>query len=746
MTNRTIHFFRVSLYAAICLATIGLWLGEDDPLPYPWIVALCVVAAYAFTDMWGLVTIPARLHVWLAIPVIAFFLREEYANYKISPVLPLGHLILLCQIILLFHAKTPRIYWLLLLTCFLQMLIAALHNNRLGFGIVMGTFLALIVWTMTQFLLLREAERHAGLISAKPTAPKLQRSVMGSAGSSLVIFIGAMLLFLVIPRRSQTAWTQGAQRAGQYLSGFDERIRLGQLGTILESDEEVMTIRLFDEKGQPYRPRDEPYWRGIALTYYEGGRWERRYDVDAVQLDWNVAPPHYVRQEIRLQGIHRDVLFGMWPAYRGHTRSGEVIGKIARDGSLIRPDSLPSGPLIYTVESVPNAPVYFRDELLARAEFGGRIDDLTQVPPDIANKLRDYAAQQISLSSQRPEEICESVLQHLQDTNIFDYSLRMSRTNPAVDPVLDFLINRKEGHCEYFASACALLLRAHNVPARVVNGFKGGDWNELFGPSLVVRQKHAHSWVEALVPGTNPNDPVWIMLDPTPGVGRQRVVSMVHPQTTFVRQVTDISRQIWSNYVLNFNSGEQEAAVYGPARRFLVEKGTELAARVRRAWLARPRGFNWRAAVASSLLMVTILFLLRWAARLLMASQWIRVEGNRSALVGRFGGFVDRLRTLLARWAAPRIPRRPRIAFYEELLRELKRGGFEKQSTWTAQQFAQHAETELEKNPQRMPAARIPIELVDRYYRVRFGDGSLSAAETDEVTRMLETLRTSMRR
>ena len=74
----------------------------------------------------------------------------------------------------------------------------------------------------------------------------------------------------------------------------------------------------------------------------------------------------------------------------------------------------------------------------------------------------------------------------------------MDVVDPKLDPVEDFLVNRKEGHCEYFASALALLLRSIDIPARMVNGFKGGDWNEL-AQVMNVRQKHAHSWVEAYI-------------------------------------------------------------------------------------------------------------------------------------------------------------------------------------------------------------------------------------------------------
>ena len=68
---------------------------------------------------------------------------------------------------------------------------------------------------------------------------------------------------------------------------------------------------------------------------------------------------------------------------------------------------------------------------------------------------------------------------YLRDSGEFGYTLEMNVVDPSLDPVEDFLVNRKEGHCEYFASALALLLRSIDIPARMVNGFKGGDWNEL---------------------------------------------------------------------------------------------------------------------------------------------------------------------------------------------------------------------------------------------------------------------------
>src|SRR5207247_2605025 len=77
------------------------------------------------------------------------------------------------------------------------------------------------------------------------------------------------------------------------------------------------------------------------------------------------------------------------------------------------------------------------------------------------------------------------------------------------DPVSAFLFEKKRGHCEYFATSMALLLRSAGIPSRLVNGFLEGEYNEL-GDFYVVRQSDAHSWVEVYFDGS------WVLFDPSP--------------------------------------------------------------------------------------------------------------------------------------------------------------------------------------------------------------------------------------
>ena len=91
----------------------------------------------------------------------------------------------------------------------------------------------------------------------------------------------------------------------------------------------------------------------------------------------------------------------------------------------------------------------------------------------------------------------------------FGYTLELPQT-AVKDPIANFLFERKQGHCEYFASSMAVMLRSLGIPARVVNGFRSDEFNDLTG-NYVVRAKNAHSWVEAYFPNYG-----WQTFDPTP--------------------------------------------------------------------------------------------------------------------------------------------------------------------------------------------------------------------------------------
>ena len=102
-------------------------------------------------------------------------------------------------------------------------------------------------------------------------------------------------------------------------------------------------------------------------------------------------------------------------------------------------------------------------------------------------------AEQITATQATSYDKAAEIERYLQ-TN-YGYTLQLPRTVPR-DPLAEFLFVRKRGHCEYFASAMAVMLRTLNIPSRVVNGFRTTEFNDLTG-NYVIRASSAHSWVEA---------------------------------------------------------------------------------------------------------------------------------------------------------------------------------------------------------------------------------------------------------
>ena len=129
----------------------------------------------------------------------------------------------------------------------------------------------------------------------------------------------------------------------------------------------------------------------------------------------------------------------------------------------------------------------------------------------------------------------------------FGYTLELPRSVPR-DPLANFLFERKRGHCEYFASAMTVMLRTLRIPARLVTGFRTGEFNDLTGQYLV-RASNAHAWVEAYFPGYG-----WVSFDPTPA-------GSLSTRTGWSRLLlyVDAAASFWREWVVNYDSAHQRS-------------------------------------------------------------------------------------------------------------------------------------------------------------------------------------------
>jgi hypothetical protein len=309
----------------------------------------------------------------------------------------------------------------------------------------------------------------------------------------------------------------------------------------------------------------------------------------------------------------------------------------------------------------------------------------------------------------------------------FGYSLQPQPRDPAIDPVEDFVKNNPRGHCEYFASALALMLRSQGIPSRVVVGFKGGDFNQV-GSFYQVRQLHAHAWVEAyLDPEEIPPDmrppgfdgyAGWLTLDPTPAADER----WGYDRGGWLNALADLGdyfKHLWTNYVVGLTAERQRDAIYRPLAQIatnveeLVGEGEGIPAVWR--WL-RTNALTFRGVLILFAVTAVAVFVVRRLMWLIAA--------------------VLRKRSSRAKAGKQRV----RVDFYERLEEILARYGLVRSKQQTPLEFALVAGAQLVAETATRPHATLPRRIVEAYYRVRFGQQALEAHEAETVGRQLASL------
>ena len=264
---------------------------------------------------------------------------------------------------------------------------------------------------------------------------------------------------------------------GISMSGFSGQIKLGSPGAKFSSDRIVMRV---------FGPKTD-HLRGEVYDVFDNGRWFRARADTSPAL---AAQPHDgTRVRIELEDPTKQAFFV--PRAAGDVRG--ATKPATRDSlGLWRPTAPDdNGDVSFVTTAGPPVP--------------GPTEADGQVPPPLRPALAAIVTRWTH-GIEPPGEQLREIERHLSA----DYTYSLSARKPAKsDPVIDFLENQKFGHCEFFASAMALLARTSSVPARVVGGFRVAEENR-FGGYRVVRERHAHAWVEAYVDGA------WVTFDPSP--------------------------------------------------------------------------------------------------------------------------------------------------------------------------------------------------------------------------------------
>ena len=735
--------YRASFYLMLTFATLVLSVDatDDNPLAmlYPLVVAGAGLLAFFLIDL------RPRFHLSRDLASLLALLSgglsvAEYQYDKNLLLLSAAHWLVYLQLIKMFLPKTVEDDWFLFLLGLVQVLVGGVISQSDHVGIALVCWAVTSLWVLTLFALRREAIRMDRVPFGSNDLEPLDRAepyrglfdaafVFATIRVSVITLTLGGLIFLAMPRRLMPSNAIASDSLGRHLSGFDDEVQLGQLGEILENDNIVMSIEQFDKNNNHHSPSDdqgEQRWRGVTLDRYDHGRWRRPRlrnigaTLSLPPFDSSLA---VVRQMIKLEPTDSPVLFGLRPIVGVSSTDKRFDPELNEiDGSIYRGDSR-AVVVDYQVVSAIDPTRAQTNEVYPSQEYLG---NLLSVPADVLESIRPIAenvVQDIDPADHRARVM--ALDRYLRDpASGFSYSLAMDSVDPSIDPVVDFLLNRKEGHCEYFASALALLIRAVDIPARVVNGFKGGDYNAVAGLTTV-RQKHAHSWVEALVEPRLPrgNRAFWLTLDPTPADQRNESIAKVGGMIGNFRQLTDLIRYIWVFYIVGFNAERQNRFLYGPILALLRE--------------AR-RGFGMIGQALLNLLHFPSLdsffsvrgFVVSFLALLILA-------GLIRLLVG-----LGRLIWRKTRGIQPdNSPQRVGDQFYRRLLSLLERVEIRRPIAETPREFARRAAAHLAGRGAGVEAvADVPPLIVDAFYRIRFGHHALSDADQHLLAARLDAL------
>ena len=490
----------------------------------------------------------------VAMVLAAFFSLSGFMDSgSHQQLLAIASLLIYVQIVLLFQEKNRRIYGQLAMFSLLQVVVAALLNDSLEFGLLLALYTLLALFGFTLFFLVREVD-HVGVTRgrrrvAEPESSDVVDGLRSLLGGPPVIeivetraaliratvtrhflqpilaMVVATLVFAIVffystPRTGGANWDSGS--GIRSVVGFSPEINFDEMGRVLQSAARVMRVSFTNARtGEPYTVIGEPYFRGGVLTKYfsaDGyGQWRQEIGADSSSGLSLASPPNsrdLVRQDVLLEPTGDVTLFSLFPVYaiaetspgiriNPRTRQLYRSGLSSRDlGDEFRftvaTTAFRFGSQIQ-VSPHPNKRQTAQDknEMVQSLRSVRFMDSSEEFPKLIA--LADKIVREKAPTGDNYAK-ARALESHFLAQGAYHYSLNADEVNAkrnfTVDPIEDFVSNHHTGHCEYFASALTLMLRSQGIPARTLVGYKGGEFNYV-GNYYVVRQRDAHAWVEA---------------------------------------------------------------------------------------------------------------------------------------------------------------------------------------------------------------------------------------------------------
>lgn len=313
-----------------------------------------------------------------------------------------------------------------------------------------------------------------------------------------------LALFILFPRISPL-WSVPLQNTTGR-TGLSDSMSPGDIGNLIGSDELAFRVKFNGENPRPA----ELYWRAITLDSFDGREWSRGFNVE----------PQFLGSGARSRDWFEDIVF------EGNTLDYNIIMEPTDENwiySLKVPQVMDERMIMrrdFQVDSIRTISQRFSYDM--RSYINNRLDSSLDPRelrrwrrlPDEGNEQSREFAINLREQSGSDESFIQNVLAFYRSENFF-YTLQPALLGD--DPVDEFLFNTREGFCEHYSSSFTFLMRAVGIPARVVTGYQGGEYNP-YDDTLAVRQYDAHAWSEVWLEGQG-----WVRVDPTAAVAPDRI-------------------------------------------------------------------------------------------------------------------------------------------------------------------------------------------------------------------------------
>jgi transglutaminase-like putative cysteine protease len=724
----------------VAVALVLAWLLQGRWLMPAWVANLLAVGIIAATAAWMVVQLRDR-DSWLS-----------NAPQPAGLVPPLGPVLTALLLVRLFRPRGPADFWLLQGMGLLQVALACVLGTGAELGMLLAAYLVCGLGCLAGHQLL------AGLQAAgRPWEERWTGARLLSAALRWAAVIGAvaLVLFLVTPRGSDDVWDPGIRFGGtqrtitpRSWSGFSDHIELAREGLVSLEPTVAFTVSARDDDGRPKTdlPADQR-WRSTVLDSYSHGRWTTDTTFDRFNTRPQVGIPDFGPGQYFLTFTARPreagglfladpVRFGKPPRRSQPPRPGEPLPPrlpvqvlvprerlrplfVERSGTaapwkvqqweeyqyrqVVPPDNLaerqrwPSEPLdpryvqMLTRNPLPSLEAY-TIRLLRRLEAEPGYDLAGALPRPGPNA----SERSFQVAPEQWRAVALALTKYLSHSGDFSHTVELRSVDLDLDPVVDFLTNVRSGHCERFASALALMLRALGIPCRVVKGYHGVEHQG--GGNYVVLHNLAHAWVEALIPATGPDrgpdDFDWLSLDPTPDTG-STPAPPAFSLTRWWETSKEAGLQLWRDLIVEYNPDQQ----------------ADLMKRLKAA--------GWAEVMKVGLPLGGVVVLLAAAA-------WLRRRRRRRQRAAQRGVVGDSLYGRL-------------VAL---LMRHL---GLAPAAGQTPREFGQAAGEALRGRPATAALADVPAAVVELFYRVRFGGRPLEEAERQALDARLDALAAALR-